>query len=77
MLTGPVKTYYESGALESVGEYRSNRKQGLFTSYHLNGKIKEQGEFAADKKHKEWKEYDEGGNLVRTTLFKAGLPQRD
>ena len=55
--------------LESVGEYRSSRRQGLFTTYHLNGKVKEQGEYAADKKHKEWREYDEGGNLVTNHAF--------
>ena len=70
------KTYYESGAIESVAEYRSNRRQGLYTAYHANGKIKEQGEYAGDKKHKEWKVYDEGGGLVSSTMFKAGVEVR-
>ena len=30
-------------------------------------------EFIADKKHKEWKEFDEQGNLKRTLIFKAGI----
>jgi antitoxin component YwqK of YwqJK toxin-antitoxin module len=73
ILVGPFKTYYEAGGIESQGEYRSNRKHGLYTGFHPNGKMKEQGEFIADKKHKEWKEFDEQGNLKRTLIFKAGI----
>jgi antitoxin component YwqK of YwqJK toxin-antitoxin module len=73
MLNGPYKTYYDNGAKEAEGEFRSQRRHGLFIAYHPNGKIKEQGEYIADRKHKDWNEYDEQGNLVRTFVFKAGL----
>jgi antitoxin component YwqK of YwqJK toxin-antitoxin module len=35
--------------------------------------MKEQGEYIADKRHKEWKEYDEQGQLKRTLLYRAGI----
>ncbi len=72
LLAGPFKYYYEDGTLQSAGTFKSNRKFGLFTSYYPNGKIREQGEYVGDKQHKEWKEYDEQGNLKRTIIFRAG-----
>jgi antitoxin component YwqK of YwqJK toxin-antitoxin module len=59
-----------------VAEYRSNRKQGPYTSYYPNGKVKEQGEYATDKKHREWKVFDEAGGLVSSTVFRAGIEVR-
>jgi antitoxin component YwqK of YwqJK toxin-antitoxin module len=73
LLAGPVKSYFENGKPEEVGEYRSNRKHGLFTTYFSTGQIREQGQYVGDKKQGEWKEYDEQGNLLRTTIFKAGI----
>ena len=35
--------------------------------------MKEQGEYIADKKHKDWVEYDEQGQVVKTYTFKAGI----
>jgi antitoxin component YwqK of YwqJK toxin-antitoxin module len=73
LLNGPFKTYYEMGSVHTTGECRSQRKHGLFTSYYPNGAIHEQGEYVADKKHKEWKIFDEEGNLIQTQVFKAGI----
>jgi antitoxin component YwqK of YwqJK toxin-antitoxin module len=61
------------GPVHTTGECRSQRKHGLFTSYYPNGAIHEQGEYVADKKHKEWKIFDEEGNLIQTQVFKAGI----
>jgi antitoxin component YwqK of YwqJK toxin-antitoxin module len=72
LLAGPFTTYFENGQLESSGEYRNNRKHGLFTAYYPSGKIREQGEYVADRKHKEWKEFDEEGNLKNALIFRAG-----
>jgi antitoxin component YwqK of YwqJK toxin-antitoxin module len=72
-LAGPYKTYFENGQLQSVGEYRNSRKHGVFTFYHPNGKVREQGEYVADKKHREWKEFDEAGNVVKTLVYRAGI----
>ncbi len=73
LITGTVRNYYETGELMSTSEYRASRQHGPYTAYWPNGKIKEQGEFVANKRHKEWKEFDERGNLVKTTVFKAGI----
>jgi antitoxin component YwqK of YwqJK toxin-antitoxin module len=72
LLAGTSKTYFDTGSLESVTEYRSNRKHGLYTSYYPSGAVKETGEYAADKKHKEWKTFDEQGKLLSSVVFKAG-----
>ena len=72
LITGPVKTYFETGAVESTGQYRSSRRHGAFVYYDPSGQIKEQGEYQADKKHNAWKEFDEQGNMVRTRIFRAG-----
>ncbi|QLH31090.1 MAG: hypothetical protein HWD62_00375 [Cyclobacteriaceae bacterium] len=53
--------------------YRGNRQHGTYTKYYPSGKIMEQGEYVANKKHKEWKEFDEEGNVVKTYVFRAGI----
>jgi len=73
LLTGVVKNYYEDGKLLSECLYRGSRQHGLYTSYFPNGKMKEQGEYVANKKHKDWKEFDEQGNVVKTYVFRAGI----
>lgn len=73
LLTGVVKNYYEDGKLLSECLYRGSRQHGLYTSYYANGKMKEQGEYVANKKHKEWKEFDEEGNVIKTYVFRAGI----
>lgn len=72
LITGPVKNYYEDGTLSSEGVYRANRRHGLYTAWYPNKKIKEQGLYVSNTKHKEWKFYDESGNLVKTQVFNAG-----
>jgi antitoxin component YwqK of YwqJK toxin-antitoxin module len=42
-------------------------------SYYPNGQIKEQGEYIANKKHNPWKEYNEAGELIKTSIYKSGL----
>ena len=80
LIIGTVKNYYENarlpnrqGEIQSECEYKGSRQHGLYTSYHPNGKLKEQGEYVANRKHKEWKEFDEKGNLIKTYVFKAGI----
>ncbi len=73
LITEPVKNYYENGKLLSVCEYKGSRQHGLYTSYYQTGQIKEQGEYVANLKHKEWKEFDDQGNLTKTYQFKAGI----
>ena len=45
----------------------------MYTSYHPNGKVREQGEYAADRKHREWKMFDEEGNLINTVIYRGGV----
>lgn len=72
LITGAVKNYYEDGTLSSEGLYRANRRHGLYTAYYPTKKIKEQGTYVSNSKHKEWKFYDESGNLIKTQEFNAG-----
>ena len=39
---GAWKFFYESGKLESEGEYKNGKESGTWTYYYLNGNIKRQ-----------------------------------
>jgi MORN repeat variant len=61
--TGPYKTWYPDGQIESEGESKLNRSHGFFRAWHPSGKLQYEG--LAELGHVIWrKEWDEEGNLV-------------
>jgi antitoxin component YwqK of YwqJK toxin-antitoxin module len=62
--TGPYKTWYWNGQLESEGESRWNRIHGPFKAWYESGGLKYEG--LAESGHVIWrKKWDEEGNLIR------------
>jgi antitoxin component YwqK of YwqJK toxin-antitoxin module len=47
-------------------------KHGPYFFYYESGKLKISGSYKDDKKDKEWKYYDEQGNLIKTEVYKNG-----
>lgn len=61
--TGPYRTWYLNGQLESEGESRLNRLHGFFKEWHESGQLKAEGliELGTLIWRKDW---DEEGNLI-------------
>lgn len=73
LITGKVRNYHPDGSIASECDFRSSRRHGLYTAWYPNGKIRETGEYLANLKNREWKEYDEQGNLLGSTWYRTGI----
>jgi antitoxin component YwqK of YwqJK toxin-antitoxin module len=60
-LKGPIKTWYDNGALESEREMNRNLKNGLLTAWYRNGSLMLMEEYEDDK-------------LIKGEYFKSGDP---
>jgi antitoxin component YwqK of YwqJK toxin-antitoxin module len=74
-LSGKRKWYRENGKLMQIGEFKDEKRVGLWKRYHPNKALYDEGEFMDDKKTGEWKIYDANGALMKTKEFKKRLPQ--
>jgi hypothetical protein len=61
--TGPYKTWYWNGQLESEGNSKSNRLHGVIKTWHESGLLMRESLFELG--YQIWsKEWDENGNLI-------------
>jgi antitoxin component YwqK of YwqJK toxin-antitoxin module len=61
--TGPYKTWYWNGQLESERNSKWNRLQGLIKTWHESGLLKRESMFELE--YQIWsKKWDENGNLI-------------
>ena len=70
---GPHKTYYDSGALQSVVKYKDGRLNGPAKYYYENGEVSAQITFKDGLRDGVEKIFHENGKLRRQAKFVNGL----
>lgn len=71
--TGVWKYYYREETLKFKGAFKDDKPLGRHVIYHTNGKVSEIGKYKNGLKHKDWKVYDEKGNLLHVYAYKNGV----
>ena len=59
--TGYVKEYYSTGQLESEGNFKDGKKEGLWKEYYESGNLKREGNYKDGVKFGLWKCYYNNG----------------
>ncbi len=68
------KEYYADGSLRGKYEIKRNGKRaGAAKIFYPSGKLKSQGSYKNNLKDKNWKYYDESGNLITESSLKDGI----
>jgi uncharacterized protein (TIGR02145 family) len=67
---GEWKTFYESGKLESVGNYKDGEQNGKWEWYYESGKLKSVGNYKDGKAHGESRGFYEDGKLQSVGNYK-------
>jgi antitoxin component YwqK of YwqJK toxin-antitoxin module len=62
--------YYPDEKIKYEGNYIQGNPDGLHKFYYNNGKIKEEQYFISGIKEKNWRKYNENGDLVLTITYK-------
>lgn len=63
------KHFYNTGELESEGNYLANRKKGLWKYYYKNGQLKELGAFQDSLKVGTWDYFYDNGKLKESGVY--------
>ncbi|MBN2496796.1 MAG: hypothetical protein JXR96_19555 [Deltaproteobacteria bacterium] len=66
---GWYRSWYESGELASVGEYRDGQRDGVWIFFHSNGRRRLEAEYVAGKKRGSWIFRDREGRVLRRESF--------
>jgi len=67
-----IKSFYENGKLEKVGELINGQKQGLWTYFYENGKKRLEVNFKDDKYEGLFIEWYEDGSLAEEGEYRNG-----
>jgi uncharacterized protein len=67
---GKWQAFYNNGKLEYEGNYLQGNPDGEHIYYYDNGKIKELNFYVMGIAEKNWKKFDENGNLLITITYK-------
>ncbi len=73
---GKWKAYYSNGKLAYEGNYIQGNPDGEHIYYYNSGKIKEMAYYVMGIAEKNWKRYDENGNLLITITYKDNREYR-
>jgi antitoxin component YwqK of YwqJK toxin-antitoxin module len=68
--TGIWKYFYGDGTLQFIGEFNQDLPEGKHKYYYPNGILKEERLYHRGIREKNWKKYDEQGNLQLTITYK-------
>jgi len=68
--SGIWKYYYDDGVLQFVGEFNQDMAEGKHKYYYPNGVLKEERYYHRGIREKNWKKFDEQGNLELTITYK-------
>ncbi|GAB7140263.1 hypothetical protein RsTz2092_02110 [Deferribacterales bacterium RsTz2092] len=71
-ITGIVKGYYESGALQGEAAFKGGKMNGVLKEYYESGALGREETYKDDKLIGVTKEYSESGALLREGTFKEG-----
>ncbi len=68
--TGPARTYYDNGVLQSQGSLKGGAKHGSWKWFRKDGTLMRSGQFKAGKQVGIWRTWDTKGRLVKETAFR-------
>ena len=71
--TGTWKSYYDSGELNDVEQYKNGKRHGKQTEYYKNGNISKTGSFHKGKANGVWLHYFDDGHLACEKTFVNGV----
>ena len=63
-------TYYTSGTVESIGNYKNGKADGNWTYFHDNGKKASEGRMVDGKKEGAWRYFNIAGRLEQIIQYK-------
>jgi antitoxin component YwqK of YwqJK toxin-antitoxin module len=72
--TGHAVRFHENGKLEYKTDYKEGKKNGLSEWYWENGILGQRGNLENDKKNGLVELFDQNGNLIRSVIYKDGIP---
>ncbi len=61
--------YYENGNIHIICNYRKNKKDGFYKSYHINGQKEEHIIYLEDKMYVYYISYYDNGNINKEVLY--------
>ena len=67
--------YTECGRLDSEGEYRDGKEEGLWRDYHVNGRIAAEGVYLGGKEEGVWRFFDADGKEEKSVVYQSGVEQ--
>ena len=77
---GVVETFYKNGQLESRGNYKDGKQDGLWETFLsnnnpliLHGHLQSRGNYKNDEEDGLWEEFDRDGNLTSTKTWENGV----
>jgi antitoxin component YwqK of YwqJK toxin-antitoxin module len=73
---GKWQAFYDNGKLRYEGNYIQGNADGLHKFFFDNGKIKEEQYYISGLREKNWKKYDQEGNLILTITYKDDVETR-
>ena len=73
---GKWKYYYDDGTLMFDGNYIQGSPDGKHMYYYPSGQLKEEQYYISGIPVKNWKKYDEMGNLIVTITYENGKEYR-
>lgn len=66
---GPVREYYRNGNLKMKGQYRENKRDGIFLFYSEKQTYLEAGRFINDKRFGKWETYHPNGRIASEAFY--------
>ena len=69
---GHWRTWFDTGQLESEGDYHAGQRHGDWTFWHANGAKYQQGRYGRGQRVGEWSEWREDGSLLSQGGYRDG-----
>ena len=73
---GKWQAFYENEKLRYEGNYIQGNPEGLHKFFYENGKLKEEQYYMSGLREKNWKKYDQEGELILTITYKDDTETR-
>lgn len=76
-LNGLYESFYLNGSLQTVGWYKNNQPDSIWTYYYENGRKKAEGNYNESISNGKWSYYFENGNIKSEGILKGNKKQGD
>lgn len=73
--SGLLQSYYPSGQISLIDNFKNGKQHGDFISFHENGNVSMSGNFKNGKQHGWWSEYHPNGSIFWKLEYIEGVEQ--